>query len=249
MSSLPGPTCCNCTCATRQGGRCLQGKRQGDVAGRHRKTGGGAQGAEVLIQQHQRRHTDFRKGRRLGARDHIVAWPKPKTFPDWLTREQYDAFPDTLEIREVKVHSKVLVTTLLCATQAPKKALGELYASRWNVELDLRNLKTTSIRQSMFRLFWVSRALSHEKVQRWVKDMRDSTHPRLSMSHLAAPECWREAKPWPGIRRTRRIVGGARRVFAGRKRFPDIQASRAPARRESIPALRLDNPGGGWIRH
>jgi len=31
----------------------------------------------------------------------------------------------------------VLVTTLLCATQVPKKALGELYASRWNVELDL----------------------------------------------------------------------------------------------------------------
>lgn len=102
-----------------------------------------AQGADVLIQQHQRRHTDFRKGRRLGARDHVVAWPKPKICPDWLTREQYDAFPDTLEIREVKVHSKVLVTTLLCATQAPRKALGELYASRWNVELDLRNLKTT----------------------------------------------------------------------------------------------------------
>lgn len=102
-----------------------------------------AQGADVLFQQHQRRHTDFRKGRRLGARDHVVAWQKPKICPGWLTREQYDAFPDTLEIREVKVNSKVLVTTLLCATQVPKKALGELYASRWNVELDLRNIKTT----------------------------------------------------------------------------------------------------------
>lgn len=30
----------------------------------------------------------------------------------------------------------------------------------------------------------------------------------------------------------------------GREHFPDIQASRAPTRRESLPALRLmDNPG------
>lgn len=101
-----------------------------------------AQGADVLFQQHQRRHTDFRKGRRVGTRDHIVAWQKPKTCPGWMTREQYDAFPDALEIREVKVHSKVLVTTL-CSPQVSKKALGDLYASRWNVELDLRNLKTT----------------------------------------------------------------------------------------------------------
>jgi hypothetical protein len=102
-----------------------------------------AQGADVLFQQHQRRLTNFRKGRRLGARDHVVAWVKPKTCPGWLTREQYDAFPNTLEVREVKIDSRVLVTTLLCAIQAPKKALGELYASRWNIELDLRNIKTT----------------------------------------------------------------------------------------------------------
>jgi hypothetical protein len=87
--------------------------------------------------------TDFRKGRRLGSRDHVVAWIKPRICPGWLTREQYDAFPDTLEVREIKIDSKALVTTLLCADQAPKKALSELYASRWNIELDLRNIKTT----------------------------------------------------------------------------------------------------------
>lgn len=101
------------------------------------------QGADVLFQQHQRRLTDFRKGRRLGSRDHVVTWSKPKICPNWLTREQFEAFPDELAVRELKVGRKVLVTTLLCATQAPKKALGELYVSRWNVELDLRNLKTT----------------------------------------------------------------------------------------------------------
>lgn len=102
-----------------------------------------AQRADVLFQQHQRRLTDFRKGRRLGSRDHVVTWHKPNRCPGWLPREQYDAFPDALDVREVKIDSKVLVTTLLCASQAPKKALGQLYASRWNIELDLRNIKTT----------------------------------------------------------------------------------------------------------
>jgi len=101
-----------------------------------------ARGADVLFQQHQKRHTDFRKGRRLRARDHVVAWTKPKICPGWLSREQYDAFPDTLLVREIKVKSKVLVTTLLCATQAPKQAIGDLFTSRWNIELDLRNIKT-----------------------------------------------------------------------------------------------------------
>lgn len=101
------------------------------------------QGADVLFQQHQRRYTDFRKGRRLGSRDHVVRWEKPKICPGWLTREHYDAFPDTLQVRELKVGSKVLVTTLLCVDEVSKRALGALYASRWNIELDLRNIKTT----------------------------------------------------------------------------------------------------------
>jgi len=102
-----------------------------------------ARGADVLFQQHQRRITDFRKGRRLGARDHVVTWQKPKIRPDWLSQEQYDACPDTQVVREVQVKSKVLVTTLLSSAQAPKNALGDLYVRRWDVEVDLRNLKTT----------------------------------------------------------------------------------------------------------
>jgi IS4 transposase len=37
----------------------------------------------------------------------------------------------------------VLVTTLLDHRQVSKDDLSALYARRWNVELDLRNLKTT----------------------------------------------------------------------------------------------------------
>jgi hypothetical protein len=102
-----------------------------------------ARGADVVFQQHHRRLMDFRKGKRLGPRDHVVTWEKPKICPSWLTPEQYEAFPQTLEIREVQVKTKVLVTTLRCAKQFSKQALGDLYVSRWNVELDLRNIKTT----------------------------------------------------------------------------------------------------------
>jgi hypothetical protein len=101
------------------------------------------QGADVLFQQHQRRKTDFRNGQRLGAKDHVVTWGKPKLRPVWLSQELYDAIPDAQQIREVKVRSKVLVTTLLSNTPASRNALGELYARRWAVELDLRNIKTT----------------------------------------------------------------------------------------------------------
>ena len=102
-----------------------------------------AHGADVVFQQHQRRLTDFRTGQRLGPKDHVVAWQKPKIRPGWLSPQQYAAMPDSLRIREVKVRSKVLVTTVLSPQHASRQALGELYDQRWQIELDLRNLKTT----------------------------------------------------------------------------------------------------------
>ena len=68
---------------------------------------------------------------------------KPKKKPDWLTLEQYEAAPATIITRELDVGGRVLVTTLLCPKTTPKLALKELYKRRWNVELDIRNIKTT----------------------------------------------------------------------------------------------------------
>ena len=61
-----------------------------------------------------------------------------------MTPEQYAHFPDELTVREVKVAHQVLVTTLLDHRKVSKDDLSALYARRWNVELDLRNLKTTT---------------------------------------------------------------------------------------------------------
>jgi IS4 transposase len=57
--------------------------------------------------------------------------------------EQYTAFPETLTVREVKVDGRVIVTTMLDHEEVRKDQLAELYAQRWHVELDLRNIKTT----------------------------------------------------------------------------------------------------------
>ena len=103
-----------------------------------------AAGVGVLFEQNGSRITDFRRGLSLGTRDHVVHWPKPATRPEWMTPEQYTGFPDELRVREVKVAHQVLVTTLLDHRNVSKDDLSALYARRWNVELDLRNLKTTT---------------------------------------------------------------------------------------------------------
>ncbi|WP_114969631.1 IS4 family transposase [Rhodoferax ferrireducens] len=100
-------------------------------------------GVDVLFEQNGSRITDFRRGQSLGTRDHLVRWPKPAR-PEWMTPEQYACLPDELTVREVKVAHQVLVTTLLDQRKVSKDDLSALYARRWNVELDLRNLKTTT---------------------------------------------------------------------------------------------------------
>ncbi|MGH8228326.1 MAG: transposase, partial [Steroidobacteraceae bacterium] len=102
-----------------------------------------AAGVDVLFEQHGSRISDFRRGHSLGKRDHQVCWPKPKVRPEWMTREQYEAFPEQLTVREIKVGRRVLVTSLLEPRQASKRELAKLYERRWNVELDFRAIKTT----------------------------------------------------------------------------------------------------------
>ena len=91
----------------------------------------------------RKRSTDFRKGEKLGPRDHLIVLTKPKKKPDWMSQSEYDQAPSTLKVRELYAGGKVLVTTLLCSKEAPKAVVKALYRCRWNVELDLHNIKTT----------------------------------------------------------------------------------------------------------
>ena len=104
-----------------------------------------ARGVDGVFEQYgaRRRSTDFRRGQRLGTRDHLIKLHKPRYKPDWMSQTDFDQAPATLTVRELHTGGKILVTTLLCAKQTPKSAVRDLYRSRWNVELDLRNIKTT----------------------------------------------------------------------------------------------------------
>ena len=102
-------------------------------------------GVDGIFEQQgsRRRSTDFRRGQQLGPRDHLIELQKPKKKPDWMSQAEYDQAPDSLEVRELYTGGKILVTTLLCSKQTSKAALKTLYRDRWNVELDLRNIKST----------------------------------------------------------------------------------------------------------
>jgi hypothetical protein len=102
-----------------------------------------SRGVDVLFEQHGARHTDFRTGEKLGARDHVLQWSKPTVRPQWMMREDYAAYPSTLTLREVRVGKKVLVTSFLNPREVCKREIGKLFLRRWNVELDLRNIKST----------------------------------------------------------------------------------------------------------
>lgn len=102
-------------------------------------------GVEAVFEQYgaRRRSTDFRCGRRLGVRDHLIEIRKPNRKPDWMSDAEYARAPETLTVRELATGGKILVTTLLDAGQTPKAALKALYRERWHIELDLRHIKTT----------------------------------------------------------------------------------------------------------
>ncbi len=104
-----------------------------------------ARGVDVLMEQHGARKgsADFRRGRRLGTRDHVIVINKPKNRPKWMSEADFAAAPATLTLREFKSGGKLIITTLLNPTEAPRKALAALYRSRWEIELDLRHLKDT----------------------------------------------------------------------------------------------------------
>lgn len=102
-------------------------------------------GIDVVFEQNgaRKRVADFRRGKRLGAKDHLIQLPKPRQRPEWMSEEHFEALPAEIVIREISMGEKVLITTLKCPTEASREALKALYRSRWNVELDIRSIKTT----------------------------------------------------------------------------------------------------------
>jgi hypothetical protein len=109
-------------------------------------------GADGAFRLHQTRKADFRTGRILGPNDHIVTWTKPAELPRCMSRKEFDALPESIEVREVLVRvdcpgfrpqEVVIATTLLDAEAFTAKDIADLYFKRWNAELDIRAIKQT----------------------------------------------------------------------------------------------------------
>ncbi|MBF0110465.1 MAG: IS4 family transposase, partial [Magnetococcales bacterium] len=100
----------------------------------------GRMGVDGLFQVHASRKVDFRRGRRLSKRDHVVVWNKPAR-PDWMDKETYHAMPATLQVRETQAGGRVLVSTFLDSKTVSREELSSLYKLRWSVEVSLMFIK------------------------------------------------------------------------------------------------------------
>jgi len=100
-----------------------------------------AKGVDFVCRQHQKRETDFDRGRRLGKRDHIAIWHRP-LCPKWMTPEDYEKVPVSLEVRETRVGGWTLIASMKDEKYVNPLQLNELYGLRWHMELDLRAIKS-----------------------------------------------------------------------------------------------------------
>jgi hypothetical protein len=102
-------------------------------------------GVYVVMRQHQKRKTDFRRGVPIGKHDHLVFWKKP-VRPDWMDEATYQQYPEEIVVRELRVHVRgrhrkvrsrtiTIATTLYDHEEYPKADLAELYRLRWQAEI------------------------------------------------------------------------------------------------------------------
>jgi hypothetical protein len=108
--------------------------------------------ADAVFRKHQGRKQELRRGKIVGSHDKLVVWHKPKACPKGLTKEEFVNLPLILPVREVHYYIAIpgfrtqqvsLITTLLDAKAYSTLELVKLYEFRWDVELDLKHLKTT----------------------------------------------------------------------------------------------------------
>jgi hypothetical protein len=106
-------------------------------------------GVDVCARLHQRRHADFRRGKRLGKYDHLTEWTRPAK-PSWMDDATYASIPEKLVLREVRfevfqpgcrVKVLTIVTTLMDPEAFSAEEIAQLYGYRRHSELDIRAIK------------------------------------------------------------------------------------------------------------
>lgn len=113
-------------------------------------------GAFSIMRLHPSRHRalDWREGKKLGKNQRLVTWKKPAQQPSGspLSAAEWEALPQTLGIRLIRFYYQdrdgkkrrmVLATTLMDSAKYDWQELAAIYAGRWDIELRLRDVKTT----------------------------------------------------------------------------------------------------------
>jgi hypothetical protein len=109
-------------------------------------------GCDAVFRKHQSRTTTMRNGKIVGDCDKLVTWYKPKRCPKGLGKDEFLALPPSITVREIYYYIVIpgfrtervsLITTLLDKNIYPTLQIVGIYYKRWDVELDLRHLKTT----------------------------------------------------------------------------------------------------------
>ncbi len=109
-------------------------------------------GCDAVFRKHQSRKTPMRKGKIIGESDKLVIWHKPHKCPKGLDKSEFAALPLTLTVREIyyyifipgfRTRQVSLITTLLDTKTYSSLKVVELYGFRWQVEVNLKHLKTT----------------------------------------------------------------------------------------------------------
>ncbi len=108
-----------------------------------------ARGANIVMKNHHKRDDHPAEARRLCHGQRRVTWHRPDC-PEWMSEEEYQQQPETVEIRlvDVQVPQKgfrpaafTVATTMLDHKARTGSWIASVYRSRWMVELDIRAIK------------------------------------------------------------------------------------------------------------
>jgi hypothetical protein len=111
-----------------------------------------SRGVEGLFRLHGARKVDWSKGERLGRKDRLQVWRRPRSRGKGWSPEQWAALPSQIQVRLIertvdvpgfRPEKIIVVCTLTDPGEYPADELLGLYRRRWAVELFLRDIKIT----------------------------------------------------------------------------------------------------------
>ena len=109
-------------------------------------------GVKVVMRNNAVRKPDPR-AKKLGKRDRLEHWKKPRAKPKWVSASAYARMPESIAVRVVtaiiepaagfRTTELQLATTMLDPKDTDAPQIGSLYLKRWKVEIFIDDIKTT----------------------------------------------------------------------------------------------------------